>query len=68
MRTFPLKAILPAVLGAAFLTLPSTGAAAAAAKSKAKAEAKPEKTAGCAVAKARISSKRSSATDCFFDL
>jgi len=45
MRTFPLRAILPAVLGAAFLTLPSTGAAAAAAKSKAKAAAKPEKTA-----------------------
>ena len=45
MRTFPLRAILPAVLGAAFLTLPSTGAAAAGAKSKAKAAAKPEKTA-----------------------
>src|SRR5262245_37526672 len=45
MRTFPPRAILLAVLGAAFLTAPSTGAAAAAAKSKAKAEAKPEKTA-----------------------
>jgi phospholipid transport system substrate-binding protein len=45
MRTFPLRAILPAVLGAAFLTAPSAGAAAATAKSKAKAKAKPEKTA-----------------------
>src|SRR4030095_16455239 len=43
MRTFPLRAILIAVLGAAFLTGPSAGAAAAKAKAKAKAETKPEK-------------------------
>jgi len=52
MRTLPLKAFLPAVLGAAFLTVLSPGAAAAAAKSKAKpektavAEKAPEKAAG----------------------
>jgi phospholipid transport system substrate-binding protein len=37
-RTVPLSMILPAVLGAAFLTLPSAGVAAAKAKAKAKSE------------------------------